>query len=252
MSTSYTNAPVPVNAPPEKKSNAVTIVLVIVGVLLVAAVCVIGFLVALLLPAITQARAAARHVTTKHTAQQIGLAILNYEAAYQSFPAADTKDGNSQSLYSWRVNILPFMEQASTWERWNKEQSWNSPANSPLSDTHFKFFSSPLCPDSEGTNRTAFVAVVGPDTIINAKGPRKMSRVYDGISSTAMLIELRVSDIAWAEPRDVSVEEAVQLIQSCPDSRGLVVVFGDGHVSAVPPNTPEDKIIKMFNCSDGG
>ncbi|MBL8890414.1 MAG: DUF1559 domain-containing protein [Planctomycetaceae bacterium] len=251
MSAPYMNAPMPHVAHPNKKSNVLMIVLIILGVLFLVAVCVIGLLIALLLPAVQQARLAARHVHTENTARQIGLALLNYDMMRGELPAAATTDGNSQPLFSWRVEVLPYLEQLPLYDRWSKDQSWNSSANAPISNMHVAVFSTPLCPDSDGTNRTAFVAVVGPDTVINTNGPRKMRSIQDGVSNTAMLLELRASDIAWAEPRDVSVEEAVRLIKNCPDSRGLTVVFADGSVSKIEPSVPEDVIVKMFNCSDG-
>lgn len=251
MSNPYMNTPMPVKTQPGQKSNVLMIVLIILGVLFAVAVCVIGLLMALLVPAVQQARSAARNVETQNTARQIGLAVLNYESAYKKLPVAEIKDGNSQSLFSWRVEILPFLEETSISQSWKRDESWDSPSNLPLSNKHVSAFSSPLCPDSDGTNRTAFVAVVGPDTVINSTGPRKMNSIADGISNTAMLLEIRSSDIAWAEPRDVSVAEAVRLIQSCSDHRGLNVVFADGRVSSIAPSMPEDAIVKMFNCSDG-
>ena len=98
---------------------------------------------------------------------------------------------------------------------------------------------------------TAFVAVVGPDTLIRPGTPIRRRDVTDGLSNTAFLLELRQSNIGWAEPRDVSMEEAIKLIQSCPDLTGLTIAMGDGSVRQISPSTPAEAIVKLFNCSDG-
>ncbi|MDP1562022.1 MAG: DUF1559 domain-containing protein [Pirellulaceae bacterium] len=251
MSTSYDKPMYPAPGSAEKKSNVVVIVLIILAVLFVVALCVIGLLVALLLPAVAQARSAAQRAMAQNSAHQITLALLNYEAVHGKFPAAQTTGDGSKPLMSWRVEILPFLEESSIYEKLQREQAWNGPANLPFTNLPVRAFTSPRCPDTDGTNRTAFVAVVGPDTVLRPDRTRKMREIADGASNTAMLMELFESDIAWAEPRDISVEEAVRLIQSCPDQRGLAVAMADGSVQTLPPTTSEETIIKMFNCSDG-
>lgn len=252
MSTPYDKPPMfPAPASAGKKSNVVVIVLIILAVLFVVALCVIGLLVALLLPAVAQARSAAQRTMAQNSARQVSMALLNYETVYGEFPAAQTTGDGSKPLLSWRVEVLPFLEEATIYERLQREQAWNGPANLPFTNLPVRAFTSPRCPDTDGTNRTAFVAVVGPDTVLRADGPRKMREIADGAANTAMLLELFESDIAWAEPRDITVADAVRLIQSCPDRGGLAVAMADGSVQNLPPSTSEETIIKMFNCSDG-
>lgn len=143
------------------------------------------------------------------------------------------------------------MEEARIYEGLQRDKAWNDPVNVSLTNETVRAFTSPMCPDTEGTNRTAFVAVVDTDTVLRVEGPRKMREIADGASNTAMLLELRESDIAWAEPRDVSVDEAVRLIQSCSDPSGLTVAMADGSVKNIPSSTSADDIRKLFNCSDG-
>jgi hypothetical protein len=241
----------PAAKPVGQKSNVLIIVAVVLGVMFVTALCVIGLLVALMIPAVSKAREAARRTMMQNSGRQIAMALLNYEAAYRTLPAAQISGNDSQPLLSWRVEILPFLDEVPTYEVLQRDQAWDSPINGVLTAKPVKAFTSPLCPDSEGTNRTAFVAVVGPDTVLRPNTPRKLGSIMDGTSNTAMLIELRASDIAWAEPRDVSVDEAVRLIQNCPDSMGLSVILADGSVRLVPPSTSTENLIGMFNCSDG-
>ncbi|PIR53884.1 prepilin-type cleavage/methylation domain-containing protein [Candidatus Peregrinibacteria bacterium CG10_big_fil_rev_8_21_14_0_10_42_8] len=69
---------------------------------------IIAILVALLLPAVQQAREAARRMQCKNNLKQIGIALHNYHDTNNVFPPASF--GTNE--YGWRVRILPMMEQA--------------------------------------------------------------------------------------------------------------------------------------------
>jgi hypothetical protein len=154
-------------------------------------------------------------------------------------------------VFSWRAELLPFTPHRDLFDQLQMDKPWDDPVNLPHTSRPIDVFSSPLCPDSLQTQRTAFVAVLGSETVIRAGRSATMRDIYDGVSNTAMLLELRQSDIAWAEPRDVTLDQAIQLIQNSTDPKGLTVVMADGSVRAIPPTTSTRAIIKLFNCSDG-
>lgn len=78
---------------------------------LLVSIAIIGILIALLLPAVQQAREAARRTVCKNNLKQIGLALHNYESNFGRFPIGS----RSQNAFgpSWWVGILPQLEQAS-------------------------------------------------------------------------------------------------------------------------------------------
>jgi hypothetical protein len=248
MSTSYNSSPASAAG---GGNNAWFIVLIVLGVLFILALCVVGVLVGLLFPAVSQARMAAQRTMVQYQAREIGLALLYHQEAFGRLPAAHVGgSAGGDGLLSWRVAVLPFLEETHLHSELQLDRAWDDPVNLPLTDRSVAAFSSPLCPDSQGTNRTAFVAVVGPDTVLRADRTQSLQAIQDGASRTGMLLELRQSDIAWAQPRDVSVAQAVRLIQSCPQEFGLVVVMADGSVTTIPPTTTEEAIVKLFNSSD--
>ncbi|WP_234824193.1 DUF1559 domain-containing protein [Bremerella cremea] len=92
-------------------------------------IAIIGILIALLLPAVQQAREAARRMSCSNQVKQVGLAIHNFHDTYNHFPYAmrDAIDADSTSTYeSGWVSILPFLEQDAVAQRWDPEEKRNS------------------------------------------------------------------------------------------------------------------------------
>jgi prepilin-type N-terminal cleavage/methylation domain-containing protein/prepilin-type processing-associated H-X9-DG protein len=75
-------------------------------------IAIIGVLIALLLPAVQQARQAARRVHCANNLKQIGLALHNYESANSRFPFAGAYPLGSTASDSWSAHcrLLPFLE----------------------------------------------------------------------------------------------------------------------------------------------
>ena len=83
---------------------------------------------------VKQAREAAQRSTCKNNLKQIGLALHNYHDRYQSFPPAFVADENGKPMHSWRVLLLPYLDQADLYARYNFNEPWNGPNNLKLGD----------------------------------------------------------------------------------------------------------------------
>ena len=78
---------------------------------LLVVIAIIGTLVGLLLPAVQQAREAARRSACTNNTKQLGLACLNYESTRKRLPAANDRSALGTAGWSWIVHILPFVEE---------------------------------------------------------------------------------------------------------------------------------------------
>ncbi|MHC2068098.1 DUF1559 domain-containing protein [Bremerella sp. T1] len=96
---------------------------------LLVVIAIIGILIALLLPAVQQAREAARRMSCSNQLKQVGLAMHNFHDTFGEFPFAmrDREEGSSVATYDtgW-IQILPFLEQDAVASRWDPEERRNS------------------------------------------------------------------------------------------------------------------------------
>jgi prepilin-type processing-associated H-X9-DG protein len=201
-------------------------------------------LIVLLLPAMGSARTAARRNQCMNHLKQIAIGLLNYHDVNGAFPPAYVSDANGKPLHSWRVLILPYMDEAALYKRYNSNEPWDGPNNSKLATQIPEPYRCPANVDNTAGNlETHYFAVVSPET-----GWGKNFRQFnDGSSTTIMVIEATGLGINWMEPRDVTLEEAIDLLTSKKRSGhahvddGFLtttyyetsyrnVVYGDGHV----------------------
>ncbi|MEW4454097.1 DUF1559 domain-containing protein [Bremerella sp. JC817] len=96
---------------------------------LLVVIAIIGVLIALLLPAVQQAREAARRMNCTNNLKQLGLALHNYHDTYGKLPAmsgGSTPLGNHGRLSGF-IGLLPFLEQRALWEQYAQDNFTQDP-----------------------------------------------------------------------------------------------------------------------------
>jgi prepilin-type processing-associated H-X9-DG protein len=191
-------------APSKSTSPVVWIIAAVAGGGLVLLIPVVFILVALLLPAVQQAREAARRSTCKNNMKQIGLALHNYHELYGSFPPAYIPDENGNPMHSWRVLVLPFLDQQALFDSYDFSQPWDSPSNQYVLDNMPPVYACPSNPE-EGGNTTHYAAVVGPNCVFHGAEAIRLRDITDGSSNTVIVGEVDGLSIPWSKPEDVDV-----------------------------------------------
>lgn len=231
---------------PRKSSGTSTLVVVLVASLGVLVVCG-GILAALLLPAVQASREVARRAQCTNNLRQIGVALHMYHQTYGCFPPAYVADKNGKPMVSWRVLILPFLEQDGIYKQYKLNEPFDSPSNRRFANVMMPVFQ---CPSEAMTpGNTSYVMIVGPRTISNGTGSRKMAEITDGTSNTIMIIEVANSGINWLEPKDLKFEDLAKM-GAGPGASGISsqhpgavnVLMCDGSVRTVSTYTAPQQL----------
>jgi prepilin-type N-terminal cleavage/methylation domain-containing protein/prepilin-type processing-associated H-X9-DG protein len=109
---------------------------------LLVVIAIIGVLIALLLPAIQSAREAARRSQCSNHLRQLGTAVKTHVATKRYFPPATSYHSPRHNVINY---ILPYVEQASVYERLDLSRDWNSTDNLPHTEVTLPFL---LCPSA--------------------------------------------------------------------------------------------------------
>jgi hypothetical protein len=211
--------------------------------------------VGLALPAVQKVREAAARVQSQNNLKQIGLAVHNYESAHGKLPE-DIKDKDGKPILSWRVAILPYIEQENVYRQFKLDEPWDSEANKPLSQAAIKVFLSPQAADDprpDGYGLTNYLGVAGPGTIFDPKGNVKFLDITDGTSNTVMVVET-ANAVPWAKPGDLLIDPKKPLpkLVPVPGHETVNVLMGDGSVRAVNPGKVSEKVWRLlFTRNDG-
>src|SRR6516165_2689000 len=79
----------------------------------------------------------------KNNLMNIGLALHNYHDQFGSFPPACVADENGRPMHSWRVLILPFLDQTPLYNQYRFDEPWDGPNNKKLADTILAVYNCP-------------------------------------------------------------------------------------------------------------
>jgi hypothetical protein len=187
--------------------------------------------------------------------RNIALALQQYESVHGSFPPAYVADANGNPMHSWRVLILPYIEQRRIYDQYDFNEPWDGPNNSQLHATYVKLF---MCPsDVMSRTNTSYVVVTGPKTMWPGAKTTKMSDLKDGADSTIMLVEVHNSGIHWMEPRDLDFAQMSLAVNSAggmsisSGHHDPNVVMASGQTKKLKNNTPP-KAIKAALTIAGG
>lgn len=218
-------------------------------------VATIGVLVALLLPAIQAARAAARRATSMNNMKQIMLGLLNYESAKGQFPAHAICSADGKPLLSWRVHMLPFMDQMPLYQQFHLDEPWDSEHNKALIPLMPAFYLDPASSHAQTDGLSNYLGAKGKDRFFNGSPEgRRMASVRDGTSNTIAVVQVNDDRaVAWTRPDDWELDETTPMAGLGGLHTGGIFVAGfcDGHVVVV--NTEIDlTVFKAMLTTAGG
>ncbi len=185
--------------------------------------------------------------------RQIGIAIHGYHDEYASFPSAAQCDKDGKPLLSWRVAILPFIEQQDLYNQFKLDEPWDSPANKKLIARMPRLFKG-LNQKLNEEGKTSFVVPVGKETIfppeVNAIA---INDVVDGTSQTIMtLLADDDSAVTWTKPDDliVDLKNPLKGLKRKGET-SFLAGFADGSVHRFRTRIDPEKLAALFTRAGG-
>lgn len=184
--------------------------------------------------------------------KQLGLAMLNYESVHKRFPAA-MQIGPMDVPHSWRVAVLPFLEQSKLYEKYQMAASWDSPTNADVLNQMPEVFGDPA------TSETGYRVFISPVKKAGgalfssepAKSGPKMAEIVDGTSNTICIVESD-NTVPWTKPEGILFDPSGEPLKvSDINPKGFNVVFVDGSVRFIPPNIAPETLKGMISKNGG-
>jgi prepilin-type N-terminal cleavage/methylation domain-containing protein/prepilin-type processing-associated H-X9-DG protein len=100
---------------------------------LLVVIAIIGILIGMLLPAVQQVREAASRASCQNKIRQIGLASHNFELSRGHLPPPQLSDDEREPLGSTFVLLLPYVEQAAAYDKYDLTKPYNHAVNEEYS-----------------------------------------------------------------------------------------------------------------------
>jgi hypothetical protein len=196
---------------------------------------------------------ASARARSSNNLKQIGLALHNYEAIHGVLPAGAIVDKKGKPLLSWRVAILPYIEQNNLYSKFKLDEPWDSETNLPLSKIVVKTYQLPYEEPKKGQEHyTHYRAFVGNGAGFDMIQAFKLTQFTDGTSNTLFAVEA-AEGVPWAKPDELEFDPQKEMKKYLRFEKNNVsmILFADGSVRAVSKNLKED-ILKLLIQKDDG
>lgn len=160
------------------------------------------------------------------------LAFHNFTDLFHHFPRSSNRQFANQPPHSWRVAILPLINQSELFNEYHFDQPWDSPQNLEVANK---------MPEVYRTSRndkasTSFVMLTGDGAFDSLGKPASFTNITDGTSNTIAILQSGV-EVPWTKPEDFSYTAGGPLPEL---SSSRLVGMADGAVKQLTKLTEEE------------
>jgi hypothetical protein len=195
---------------------------------------------------------AADQARSSNNLKQIAIAMLNYNDVYNGFPAAYTASKDGKPLLSWRVQILPYIEEGRLYEEFHLDEAWDSEHNKKLIPRMPKIYAAPGSKVAKEF-KTVYLVPRGDDTIFSGAKKTQIQQITDGTSNTILVVE--ASDdraVIWTKPDDYEVDFKKPKAGLVGLRKGgFLSAFADGSVHFLKDSLESETIKALFTRAGG-
>ncbi len=211
---------------------------------------VVGTLGGLLLPAVQLAREAARRMDSMNNIRMQMLAMHNFHDAEGRLPGQAITDPAGKPLLSWRVAILPYLDEGQLYREFHLDEPWDSEHNLKLLDRMPQAYRNAAV---DLGNQTVYLAVTGKGTGFEAGKRIRLSDILDGTSNTIGIVEASPANaVPWTKPEDWNYQpgqEKAGLGGIRPN--GFLAALLDGSSRLISNSVDSETLRRLFLIGDG-
>jgi hypothetical protein len=176
----------------------------------------------------------------------------NFEVTHGHLPPAVVYGADGKPLHSWRVLILPYIEQGPLYQRFRLEEPWDSPHNLALLPEMPATYAPPgRKKDKVPPNHTVCHVIHGPGAAFEDGKELRMKDFADGTTNTLLIVEAG-QPVPWTMPQDLPFYPDRPLPELTPLFKDIIrAAYGDGSVRYLPVNPDEATFRAMITHSGG-
>jgi RNA polymerase sigma factor (sigma-70 family) len=181
---------------------------------------------------------------------ELGLAMQNFAQDRGRYPAAAIrKDG--KPLLSWRVALLPFLDEKALHDKFHLDEPWDSPHNKALLDEMPAIYAPVTGKKEESKHSTYYQVFAGPGALFGGDEGSRRKDIKDGAGLTIMIVEA-AKPVPWTKPDDLSFDKEKPL----PELGGLFkggfhILCANGSVRFLD-RTNKPEVLRALITPNGG
>lgn len=174
---------------------------------------------------------------------------VHHEMTRNRLPHPALRDKDGKPLLSWRVQILPYLDQKALYKEFHLDEPWDSEHNRKLIERMPEAFTSA---SAEGKGKTRFMLFVGPGTAFDGEKPVFSDAIRDGLSNTIMMAEAGPDRaVPWTKPEDLPFDpDNPMAALGKVAERGFPVAFFDGRVEWLGKDVSPVKLRQWIDPND--
>lgn len=197
--------------------------------------------------AVVRIRDAAERMKSSNNLKQFGLAVHNSHDTFGVFPFQHRPKEQAHPGLSWRVAILPFVEQDNLYREFHLDEPWDSEHNKKLIEKMPKIYAPPPGVEAKA-GQTYYRMFDGPGTMYRMKA---IADVTDGTSNTLMVVEAG-EPVIWTKPDELPYDPDKPLPKLGGHfPGGFNALLGDGSVRFIRKGIDE-KTLRALITANGG
>jgi hypothetical protein len=205
-----------------------------------------------LLPACRNVEDARAGGTVSERLKQLVRAMHSYQDEHHALPPHTLFDKEGKPLLSWRVLLLPYLEQKDLFERFKLDEPWDSQHNRRLLDQMPAVYLHPWQPASETPGMTRFQVFVGRGAAFEGQRGLRLPKDFPDGSSNTILIAEAARAVPWTRPEDLPYDPD----RPVPRLGDLLwasyfVAFADGSARRLSGETSEATLRALITRNGG-